>query len=414
MRLGLLVPRYGEEVVGGTEHWLRTLCEHLVADRGWSVEVFTTCAVSAATWADEYRPGTVEISDVKVHRYRSVSGRNPEYLHQLPRLRRDAGAFTEEEAMGYVRLVGPVCPEATSAAAAAAEEGACDLVAVTPYLYWPTVHAVPRIGRRVIFHGAAHDEPELYLPVMREVFESVGGFAFNSYSERDLVERRFRVGHLPSSVIGNAVNEGAGDPVEARRALGLEADEPFVLCVGRVERAKGAVALAEMWRLYRRRWPDSPRLVFIGPEHDQVPPAPDGGSGHDPLVLAGRQPEAVKWGALAGCEALVAPSVQESFSLVVLEAWLAGRPVVVNGRCGPTVEHCRRSGGGLWFEDYAEFEVVMDRLLADAALRREMAHRGGAYTREVFGWPRILDRYEDLAERILASTSTPMRTPIAT
>ena len=405
MRLGLLSPRYGEEVVGGTEHWLRTLCEHLVADRGWSVEVFTTCARSAATWADEYRPGTVTIAGVTVHRYRSASGRNAEYLHQLPRLRRDPGSFTDAETEDYIRLVGPVCPEATAAVAAALDEGRCDLVAVTPYLYWPTVQAVPRMGRKVIFHGAAHDEPELHLPVMAEVFGSVGGFAFNSFSERTLVERRFGVGHLPSSMIGNAVNEGSGDPARARRVLGLEPDEPFVLCVGKVERAKGATALAELWRQYRRRRPDAARLVYVGPEHDDIGPADPG------IVVAGRRPEEVKWGALAACELLVAPSAQESFSLVVLEAWLAGRPVVVNGRCGPTVEHCRRSGGGLWFEDYGDFEAALDRLLADPPLRRRMAVRGRAYTRDVFAWPRILDRYEELAGRILAATRSTASAP---
>lgn len=394
MRLGLLTPRYGEEVVGGTEHWLRTLCEHLVAERGWSVEVLTTCAVSAATWADDYPPATTTLNGVTVHRYRSVSGRNPEYLHQLPRLRRDPTAFTTEEAMEYLRLVGPVCPEATEAAS---EHGRFDLVAVTPYLYWPTVTAVPRIGRRVIFHGAAHDEPELYLPVMDPVFRSVGGFAFNTYSERGLVERRFDIGSLPYSVIGNAVDEGHGDPVAARLALGIGPDERFVLCVSKVERAKGAVALAEMWGIYRRRRPEAPRLVFMGPEHDSIEAGPD-------IVLAGRQPEDVKWGALAACEALIAPSAQESFSLVVLEAWLAGRPVVVNGRCGPTVEHCRRSGGGIWFDDYGDFEAGMDRLLRDAGLRERLAAGGAAYTRDVFAWDRILDRYEDLAGRILART----------
>lgn len=399
MRLGLLTPRYGEEVIGGTEHWLRILCEHLVADRGWSVEVFTTCAVSAATWADEYLPGTTTIAGVTVHRHRSVSGRDPAYLHQLPRLRRDAAGFGTDEAMEYIRLVGPVCPAATTAAAAAAEEGRCDLVAVTPYLYWPAVTAVPRIGRRVIFHGAAHDEAELYLPVMAGVFRAVGGFAFNSLSERALVERAFGPAEVPSSVIGNAVDEGRGDPGAARRALGLGPDDRFVLCVGRVERAKGSAALADMWRLYRaHRDASQPpvKLVFLGPRHDRLDAGPD-------VVLAGAQPEEVKWGALAACEALVAPSVQESFSLVVLEAWLAGRPVLVNDRCGPTVEHCRRSGGGIWFHDYAELETGLDLLLADPARRDRLAHRGAAYAREQFAWPRILDRYEDLAGRILAS-----------
>jgi glycosyltransferase involved in cell wall biosynthesis len=396
LKLGLLVPRYGEEVIGGTEHWLRLLCEHLVADRGWTVEVFTTCAKSAATWADEYRPGTVSLGGVTVHRHRSRSGRNADYLHQLGRLRRDPTSYGMDEAMEYVRLVGPVCPEAV----AAAEASACELVAVTPYLYWPTVTGVPRLGRRVIFHGATHDEPELYLPVMRPVFESVGGFAFNSFSERALVERRFSVGHVPSAVIGNAVDEGRGDPAEARRQLGLTPEEPFVLCVGRVERSKGTAALAAMWELYhhrRRSGPagPAPRLVLVGPEHDPI----DAGPG---VLVAGRQPDEVKWGALAGCEALVAPSARESFSLVVLEAWLAGRPVVVNGRCGPTVEHCRRSGGGVWYHDYGDFEAGLDLLLGDKALRGGLAARGGAYARRQFAWPRILDRYEELAGRILA------------
>lgn len=398
MRLGLLVPRYGEEVVGGTEHWLRTLCEHLVSDRGWSVEVFTTCALSAATWADEYRPGTTTVGGVTVHRHRSVSARNPEYLHQLPRLRRDPAGYTTEEALDYVRLVGPVCPDAVTAAEDAVNREICDLVAVTPYLYWPTVTAVPRLGRRVIFHGAAHDEPELYLPVMGEVFRSVGGFAFNSFSERALVEQQFQVGHLPSSVIGNAVNEGAGDAAAARRALGLAPDQPFVLCVGKVEAAKGSVALAAMWNLYAARRREPITLVFIGPEHDRIEAGPH-------VRLVGRQPEEVKWGALAACEVLVAPSAQESFSLVVLEAWLAGRPVVVNGRCGPTVEHCRRSGGGIWFDGYGDFEAGMDLLLGDAGLQDDLAERGAAYTRAVFAWPRILDRYEELAGRVLAGAA---------
>ncbi|HLM94968.1 MAG TPA: hypothetical protein VK283_01560, partial [Acidimicrobiales bacterium] len=77
MKLGLVVPRYGADLVGGIEHWLRLLCEHLVALKDWDVEVFTTCAVSAATWADELVPGDSDLNGVTVHRRRSVSGRDP-------------------------------------------------------------------------------------------------------------------------------------------------------------------------------------------------------------------------------------------------------------------------------------------------------------------------------------------------
>ncbi len=393
MRLGLLVPRFGEEVLGGTEHWLRTLCEHLVERRGWEVEVFTTCAVSAATWADEYLPGRETLHGVEVNRFSSLTGRDAAYLHTYPRVQRDPGSLSADEAEEYVRLVGPVCPDAVDAAVGSD----CDLVAVTPYLYWPTVQAVPRLGRRTLFHGAAHDEPELYFPCMAEVFGAVGGFAFNSFAERSLVESVYPVAHLPSAVIGNAVNEGRGDPAVARRALGLTADEPFALCIGGVQRSKGTNVLAEMWDRYHRRGGRG-RLVLLGPVHER-PVAAEG------VVVAGPQPEAVKWGALEACSMLVAPSAQESFSLVVLEAWLAGRPVLVNGRCQPTVEHCRRSGAGMWFCEYGDFEVAVERLFSDDGLRECLGGRGGRYARLQFGWDPVLDRYEDLADRVLSRLS---------
>jgi glycosyltransferase involved in cell wall biosynthesis len=247
----------------------------------------------------------------------------------------------------------------------------------------------------VIFHGAAHDEPELHLRIMGDVFGSVGGFAFNSFAERALVERMFPIAGLPAAVIGNSVAEGDGDPAVARADLGLGVDEPFVLCLGRVERDKGAHALAALWRRHRRLDATAPRLVMMGPVHEEL-------ASDDHVVVAGQRSEPVKWGALRGCEFLIAPSPWESFSLVVLEAWLAGRPVVVNGQCEATVEHCRRSGGGLWFSDAVEFDVIVDRLLSDGAARSQLAARGGAYARRQFSWPAVVDRYAALAHRILA------------
>ena len=389
MRLGIMLPRYGADVVGGTEHWLQMLAEHLIAERGWEVEVFTTCATSAVTWEDELEPGTSTLNGVTVHRHRSVSGRDPAYGALDPVVRRDPGLLPDAVASRFIELVGPVCPDVIDHA----EASTCDLVAVTPYLFWPAVHGVPRLGRRVVFHGAAHDEAELHFRIMRPVYGAVGGFAYNSFAERTLVERLFPVAHVPGCVVGNTVVERAGDPAAAE-ALGV-GDAPFVLCVGRVERTKGAHVLAEMFAEYKRRRPGPLKLVFIGPEHERVDRHPD-------VVVAGRQPEAVKWGALGAAEVFITPSAFESFSLVVLESWLAGTAVLVNGLCAATMEHCRRGGGGLWFTSYATFEAALDRLLEDGDLRADLGRRGEAYARATFAWEPLLDRYEALCERVLA------------
>ena len=100
-----------------------------------------------------------------------------------------------------------------------------------------------------------------------------------------------------------------------------------------------------------------------------LPPHPD-------VIVPGLIDEAAKWGLLRGATTLVSPSANESFSLVVLEAWVAGVPVVVNGRCAVTREHCERSGGGFWFDGYAQFEAVIDRLVADADLRADAGRAG--------------------------------------
>jgi glycosyltransferase involved in cell wall biosynthesis len=390
VKLGLVVPRYGQEVIGGTEQWLRTLLEHLVSLRGWKAEVFTTCATSAATWEDVLAPGDTVENGVLVHRHRSVSVRDGRYLEMYPRLRADPSSVSAEDERKFVELVGPVCPAVIDHA----DGSDCDLIAVTPYLYWPAVEAVRRMGRRVIFHGAAHDEAELYLPLMREVFTAVGGFSFNTFAERALVEGIFPVAHLPACVVGNAVVEGTGDPEAARAAIGLRLGEQFVLCVGRVERSKGSHALAEMWDLYCSRHPGAPRLVYVGTVHDPLETRPS-------ALVTGPQPEAVKWGLLDGCQAVMLPSAWESFSVPVIEAGLSRKPVVVNGRCGPTVEHCRRSGGGLWFDDYGDFEAAVDRLLCDGELREQMGARGERYARGQFSWAVVTERYERLAGRIL-------------
>jgi glycosyltransferase involved in cell wall biosynthesis len=92
----------------------------------------------------------------------------------------------------------------------------------------------------------------------------------------------------------------------------------------------------------------------------------------------------------------------ESFSLVVLEAWVDRVPVMVNGSCGPTREHCERSGGGLWFTSYPEFEAALNRLVADADLRTALGQAGRAYVDRYYEWPVLIARYAEFLTTVVA------------
>jgi len=135
--------------------------------------------------------------------------------------------------------------------------------------------------------------------------------------------------------------------------------------------------------------------VLAGPVVHPPPPTPG-------VVVAGVVDEAVKWGLLRGASALVSPSAYESFSFVVLEAWSVATPVLVHAGCAATREHAEASGAGLWYDGYASFEVIVERLLADRALGAASAARGRDYVEARYRWPSVLTRYGSLVDEVLA------------
>ncbi|HWS47453.1 MAG TPA: glycosyltransferase family 4 protein, partial [Acidimicrobiia bacterium] len=283
---------------------------------------------------------------------------------------------------------GPIAPALLDAIDATD----ADFVAFHPLLYQPTVVGLPRVAPRAVLHPAAHDEPILRLPIYREVFEAASGLAYWSVPEQQLVERRFAIASKPAVVVGLGVEPEDGDVAAARAAVGL-GEEPYLLCLGRVDDGKGARLLAECFARYRARRPAPLRLVFAGPVVHAPPAHPD-------IVVAGAVADAVKWGLLRGARALVSPSAFESFSIVLMEAWSVGTPALVNRRCAVTLDHARRSGGGLAFGSYAEFEVALDRIGATVAVRDAIGAAGRRYVDDHFRWPDVVARYAAFLGRI--------------
>ncbi len=388
MKLAFVTPRYGAEVVGGAEQAARSLAEHLVADRGWPVEVFTTAARDSLTWRDEYRPGESELNGVRVHRFCSLSGRDPGFFDYSDRVLAAPGAASDEEAARWIDLQGPVCPELVEACAGSE----ADLVAFYPYLYYPTVRGIEAVAGRAVLHPAAHDEAALYLPVFARTFSAASGLVLHTWEERRLVQKVFPVAQRPQVVLGLGVEEPSVQPRGGRDALGI-GDRPYLCCLGRVDDLKGTSLLAEFFAAYKQRRPGPLALALVGPVAVRPIDRPE-------IIVTGAVDEAVKWDILKNAEALVSPSPYESFSIVLMEAWSQGVPALVNASCAATRESCEQSGGGLWFDGYARFEAAVDRLVGDARLRRELGERGRLYVEENFRWPTVVERYARFLEAL--------------
>jgi glycosyltransferase involved in cell wall biosynthesis len=107
--------------------------------------------------------------------------------------------------------------------------------------------------------------------------------------------------------------------------------EPFLLYVGRKEAGKNVPLLIDYFAQYKRQYGGELCLVLVGKGAVEIPPD----RRHNILDL-GFLSEQDKLDAYAAALALCQPSCNESFSIVMMEAWVAGTPTLVHANCAVT------------------------------------------------------------------------------
>src|SRR5262249_37329676 len=88
---------------------------------------------------------------------------------------------------------------------------------------------------------------------------------------------------------------------------------------------------------------------------------------------------------LRGAAALIHWSERESLSLVALEAWTQGTPVLCNARCAPLVGHLERGEGGRVVNDADSFIATLDDLWNYPEHWQDLGQRGRRYVGREYG-----------------------------
>jgi glycosyltransferase involved in cell wall biosynthesis len=389
MRVAFVVPRYGDGIVGGAETLVRGLAEHLAA-AGTPVEVLTTCARDHLTWKNALPAGATAEHGVRVRRF-PVKPRNQRRFDWLQRRILMGGRLRPEEE-GTWAEESVSSPELT--AYLSDHRADHDAICFAPYLFGTTLSGIPLVPERAVLIPCLHDEPFAYLGVVRSVFAACRGFIFNSAPEAALATRLYGIGDRPSGVVGLGFDPPAPvDPDAFRRRHRL--DGPLLVYLGRKETGKNVHLLIEYVRRYRETHRQDVTLVLAG---EGPVTAPRGTEGVRDL---GYLEPADKAAAYAAATVVCQPSLNESFSIVLMEAWLAGTPVLVHARCPVTTQHVFASGGGLAFDGFYEFAESLTRLVEDAALRRKLAAQGRAYVESEYAWPAVTARLQATLERLV-------------
>jgi glycosyltransferase involved in cell wall biosynthesis len=386
-RVAFVVQRCGVEVNGGAEQLCLRIAQRMTAY--WDVEILTTCALDYVTWADHYPAGPEWVDGVTIRRFPVEAPRDIAQFNRLSeRLhpRRSSAPLAEQEA--WMRAQGPWSPELF--AFLDQQRDAYEAFLFFGYLYATTYFGLPQVRDKAWLAPLAHDEWPIYLSMWDRLFGLPRGFLFNTPEEREFVQRRFAQLKPEGPVAGVGVDPPAdSNGARFRQRYGI--NDPFLLYMGRIEPAKGCDELFTHFIEWRRRERQPRKLVLLGRAVMEIPTHPD-------IVALGFVDEQIKWDALAACELLVMPSPYESLSIVLLEAWTVGKPVLVNGRCPVLVGQCRRANGGLWYEHFGEFALGL-RVLEQDGLGARLGEQGRRFVERQYRWSRIEQCYLTLTDR---------------
>ena len=390
MKLLFVVHRYGADITGGSEYHCRAIAQRLAGRH--EVSVATTCATDYITWANRLPPGQSRDGAVTVHRFEVARERPLGEFWALSERVFD-GRATEDEQRRWFALNGPDAPGLIAFLRERGRE--FDRVIFFAFRYAPAWFGLPLVAdRAILMPTAENDDLIRSATILGPYFASPRAFFFNTPEEKAMIARLVRGALPPSVTIGCGIDPPGATPSRAiLDALGLPRD--FLLYVGRVDRNKGCDALVRHYAAYAAQAaagePVLP-LILAGPVVLELP-AQSG------LRALGRVSDAVRDALLAHARALVMPSPFESLSLVVLEAWNVGTPVIVNARCDVLLGQVRRADGGLYYRTSDDFAAAVRHLAAAPDLARSLGRQGLAYVEREYRWPLVLERIESILPR---------------
>jgi glycosyltransferase involved in cell wall biosynthesis len=386
MRLAVAVQRYGADINGGAELHARYIAERLAPHA--DVEVVTTCARDYVTWKNERPSGVESVNGIAVRRFPVDHERDPHaFGRQSQRVFEHAHSVANE--LAWLDSEGPASRRMIDYLA---RKDAFDFVILFSFRYFHAYHAARRIPAKAILVPTAERDPAIGLSIFGPVFRGVRGIMYNSHEERAMIHAAAQNQAVPGVVVG--VGSDVPERADAARFRSkFKLDRRFAIYIGRIDENKGCKDLFEHFRRYAATFPQGPDLVLVG---SAIMPVPN----HPRIHHLGFLDDRDKFDALAASDVLIMPSYFESLSMVALEAWGMGKPVLANGRCDVLKGQCIRSSAGLYYESYEEFAETLFALESNGPLHARLGRNGREYFRANYSWPVIEGKYLEMLDRL--------------
>ncbi|WP_321418861.1 glycosyltransferase family 4 protein [uncultured Methanomethylovorans sp.] len=385
MKIAFVIPWYGD-IPGGAETECRQTAENLQKS-GVDVEILTTCVKQfLSDWnADYYKEGIYNENGITVRRF-SVRKRDTTKFDQVNfKLMHNCRLAPVEEETFMENMINSdnlylyITDHAND----------YDYFFFIPYMFGTTYYGSRIYPYKSILIPCLHDESYAYMDLFKNMFKDVKAVIYNSEPEKELANQIY-------DIKGHQIVMGAGmdtdisyNPQRFRDKYNIKNN--FILYAGRREAGKNVSLLLEYFAKYKGSFGGNLKLVLIGKGELAIPK-----EYKQDIIDLGFVPLEDKLDAYAAATLFCMPSTNESFSIVMMEAWLCGTPVLVHADCAVTRDHCIKSNGGLYFHDYDEFEECIKYFMKNPEKRDIMAHNGKKYVLNNYSWKIMVEKYKHL------------------
>ncbi len=407
MKVALIVPRFGENILGGPESHCFQLALRLSENLGWSVHVYTTTAFSAKSWTSFYPEGEERIQNITVFRYDAAITRWPFFFKAYDRfftpLLQYWGLYPTKipslfhffiewlEAFWFM-LHGPWCPQLLHDLHNAA--GAYDRLFFFNYIHYSTVRGLPDLASKSVLIPVAFDEPMLDFPRIRTLFKQVPYIFCNTEVEQHLLMKKgIRADSI--LVVGCGLNERLFTrPMKASPVIIAGLKQPYIAYLGRIGKSKGVFKLVQYFLQFILQTKNQDLNLVLAGEND--------GSMnifyHPQIKFIGYISPVDKSLLISHSACIVQPSSKESQSLLVLEAIAQQRPVLVNANCDVFKFYAKTLQTVFDFGDATEFGEKLTKILN---IRKfpEFKHKlkeSQKWVQSRYSWEAVLATYKDL------------------
>ncbi|MDL5246595.1 glycosyltransferase family 4 protein [Leptospira weilii] len=426
-KIAVVSPIFSDKVSGGSEKLIFQLVELLATD--FEITVLTTRSLDYITWKNSipirrknfFYEGTNHSKPIRFEEKTSSLGgkykvlqftvekqRNMERFNRLSKKILERPSLQNKENINHWLIEqGPYAPELIQFIESRKSE--YEIFFFVSYLYYPLVFGMPLVAEKSIIIPTFHDEPPAYLPIYKEILTDQSSYSFNTPEELNVF--RNVLGYKPStySIIGMNLNldqcpSGPSENIYAdyhKSSLEKNSNReetPFLLYVGRVDQGKGFLEMAEWFLEWKKNSKLPHKLKIAGKIASKIP---NRISEDKNIEFLGFVEEQIKFELIQNCACLINSSPLESFSIVLMEAWLKGKPALVNGKSDVLKGHCLRSNGGLFYFDRKSFFATLDFILNHPKESFEMGRNGKKYVEQNFNPKTVREKLLRLIDKTI-------------